>query len=102
MAFIIFFVALLAVTIAQFVFITRLKLEIIRNKQNLPEYEAKDIYNIWKLLRLHKSFFPLSRTRCFYFVSLGFWLLLILPFITALLADRFLHTNLLHLIHVGR
>jgi hypothetical protein len=102
MAYIVFSIVMIVTVVAHLAFFTRLKLEIIRNKQKAPEYEAKDFYIIWKLLRLHKSIFPISRTRRFYFVSIGFWLLLVLTFIAVLVADRFLHTNLLHQIFAGR
>jgi hypothetical protein len=53
--------------VGETVFTTKMTLDVIRSRQVAPEEPNK--YDSWKLLRLHRSMFPASNKRKFFWIS---------------------------------
>jgi hypothetical protein len=49
-------------------FIAKMKLDVIHNRLVTPE-ESKEMYNYWKLIRIHRSIFPESSKRKLFWTS---------------------------------
>jgi hypothetical protein len=64
-----------------FFFNAKMKLDVIDNRQVTPE-ESKEMYNYWKLIRIHRSIFPESGKRKLFWTSwaifLTAWVVLII------------------------
>jgi len=87
--------------LGQLFLITRIKLDIIHNTKVVPE-QARDMYNYWKVLRMHKSVFPTSRTRLLFWVSQLIFFLALLMLLVQIATTHFWHNNLLNLFPAGR
>ena len=70
-------------------FTAKMKLDVIHNRQVTPE-ESKEMYNSWKLVRIHRSIFPESGKRKLFWTS---WAILL----TAALVQLILGITMWHL-----
>ncbi len=70
-------------------FDSKMKLDVIRTRQLTPE-QSEEIYNYWKLLRIHRSMFPASSKRRFFWASMViFQIAILVQFIQAILQWHF-------------
>jgi hypothetical protein len=74
-------------------FIAKMKLDVIHNRLVTPE-ESKEMYNYWKLIRIHRSIFPESGRRKLFWTSWAIFLIAVL--VQFLLGITMSHLNKSH------